>query len=306
MLKGKPNIENLDVYLAKKDYENALAALAEATRRQPDNGSLRLRQAEVLVLADRKDEAIDAYRAVAEWYISQGFYARAIAVTNKILRVDPVRTAVTNELARLIAARRDADQSERSRLHRASTPAPHRAPSRAPAPGPAPAPSDGGAVATEAPDQPHTPEEEAREREASGFFAEFPKAALEELLSVTAVRAYAAGDVIVREGDPGDSLFLIAEGHVQVRTCDPGGRDVALARLGPGDFFGEVSVLTGRPRTATIVAGDAATVIEIRRELLEDISSRHPDVESVLRRFYERRAQATVETMLARLRGQGD
>jgi cAMP-dependent protein kinase regulator len=152
----------------------------------------------------------------------------------------------------------------------------------------------------------HTPEEEARERDASGFFAAFPAAALEELLSVTAVRSYSEGDTVVREGDPGDSLYLIAEGHVTVLTSDPGGRDVPLARLGPGDFFGEVAVLTGRPRTATIVVSDPVTVIEIQRELLDSIFQRHPEVEIVLRRFYEKRAQATVETMLARLRGKGD
>jgi len=319
MLKGKPTIDNLDAYLAKKEYDLAVAALVDAIRRQPDNSSLRLRHAEVLVLAQRTEEAIDVYRSIAEGYIKQGFYARAIAVTNKILRVDPARTAVTNELAKLIATQREADQEARSKLHKASVPAPEKA---APA-GPAPAESETIAeplpAAQEEPEPEvpsaaeaqqdtgeHTPEEEARERDASGFFAAFPAAALEELLSVTAVRSFTEGDVIVREGDPGDSLYLIAEGHVTVRTSDPGGRDVPLARLGPGDFFGEVSVLTGRPRTATIVVNDPVTAIEIQRELLDSIFERHPEVESVLRRFYEKRAQATVETMLARLRGQGD
>lgn len=319
MLKGKPTIDNLDAYLAKKEYDLAVAALLDAIKRQPDNASLRLRHAEVLVLAERTEEAIGVYRSIAEGYIEQGFYARAIAVTNKILRVDPSRTAVTNELAKLIAAQREADQEARTKLDRASVAATEKASVAEQEP------SQSEAAAESLPDEDepaepetptaadtrqetgeHTPEEDARERDTSGFFAAFPPAALEELLSVTAVRSFGEGDVIVREGDPGDSLYLIAEGHVTVRTSDPGGRDVPLAHLGPGDFFGEVAVLTGRPRTATIVVNDPVTAIEIQHELLESIFQRHPEVESILRRYYEKRAQATVETMLARLRGQGD
>ncbi len=76
-----------------------------------------------------------------------------------------------------------------------------------------------------------------------------------------------------------------------------------LARLGPGEFFGEVAVLTGKPRTATIVARTPVTVIEISRQDLDRIAAAHPEVRSVLQRFYEKRAQATVEAILARMRG---
>jgi cAMP-dependent protein kinase regulator len=294
MIKGKPSIEHLDQYIAAKEYDAALTAIEEALLRRPDAASLKLRRAEILVLSDDVPAAVGVYRRLAEEYIEQGFYARAIAVANKMLRVDPSLVELTNALAQRISSRQEADRVARDRLEQAAAPAlAHPAGESPRRPGPTP---DEGPAAVE--------DEARRERDSSRFFAAFPPAALEELLAITTVRSFNSGEVIVREGDPGTSLFLIVEGHVDVRTSDPGGRELGLARLGPGDFFGEVSVLTGRPRTATIVARENVTAIEIERDLLTGIAGRHPGVDAVLREFYERRAQATVEAMLARLRGQ--
>jgi len=66
-------------------------------------------------------------------------------------------------------------------------------------------------------------------------------------------RHYAAGETIIRKGDPGDEFFLVFDGEVEVIRAD---REVA--RLGPGDFFGEVALISGEPRNATVVAPKAA------------------------------------------------
>jgi putative ABC transport system ATP-binding protein len=65
-------------------------------------------------------------------------------------------------------------------------------------------------------------------------------------------RHYDAGETILRTGDPGEEFFLVSDGEVEVVRAD---REVA--RLGPGDFFGEVSLITGEPRNATVVAQKA-------------------------------------------------
>jgi putative ABC transport system ATP-binding protein len=64
-------------------------------------------------------------------------------------------------------------------------------------------------------------------------------------------RHYLPDEVVIREGDTGHELFLISEGDVKVERS---GREVA--RLGPGDFFGELALLSGNPRNATVVAAD--------------------------------------------------
>ena len=65
-------------------------------------------------------------------------------------------------------------------------------------------------------------------------------------------RHYATGDTIIREGEPGEDFFLISEGEVEIVRADH-----EVARLGPGDFFGEVALISGEPRNATVVAMDA-------------------------------------------------
>jgi putative ABC transport system ATP-binding protein len=65
-------------------------------------------------------------------------------------------------------------------------------------------------------------------------------------------RHYAAGETIIRMGDPGEEFFLVSDGEVEVSRAD-----CEVARLGPGNFFGEVALISGEPRNATVVAQKA-------------------------------------------------
>jgi putative ABC transport system ATP-binding protein len=65
-------------------------------------------------------------------------------------------------------------------------------------------------------------------------------------------RHYAAGETIIRKGDPGEDFFLVSDGEVEVIRADH-----EVARLRPGDFFGEVALISGEPRNATVVAQNA-------------------------------------------------
>ncbi len=84
-----------------------------------------------------------------------------------------------------------------------------------------------------------------------------------ELARGARLREFGAGEAIVRGGDPGSSMFVIYRGEAVV-TLEPGTREVA--RLTTGQFFGEMSLLTGEPRTATVAAAADCSVLEITAE----------------------------------------
>src|SRR5512145_3450013 len=65
--------------------------------------------------------------------------------------------------------------------------------------------------------------------------------------------SFAAGTVIVSQGDPGDAFYLIQSGAVQVMLNSPAGKSEVVAVLGAKDWFGEMALLSGEPRSATIV-----------------------------------------------------
>ncbi len=82
------------------------------------------------------------------------------------------------------------------------------------------------------------------------------------------------GASIVREGEPGDAAFVILEGEAKV--VRPGGR--VIHRLLPGDFFGEISLLDGGPRTATVVAETPMTLLGLDRAHFRGLIENEPSV----------------------------
>jgi hypothetical protein len=81
------------------------------------------------------------------------------------------------------------------------------------------------------------------------FFGPLPFATVEHLASVLRPGTYESGDVIIREGDPGESFYLIAAGRARASS---GGRQ--LSEMGAADSFGEIALLRQIPRTATVTA----------------------------------------------------
>jgi cAMP-dependent protein kinase regulator len=115
------------------------------------------------------------------------------------------------------------------------------------------------------------------------------------------------GDVIITEGETGSSMYVIAHGEVKVYTRGTGGKggNVYLAKLGEGDFFGEVSVLTGKPRTATLTASKPTELLRLDKEKLDNALAKYPGIRKVLDDFYKKRAKHTVEAMIESLKKRG-
>jgi cAMP-dependent protein kinase regulator len=277
----KPRIDHLDRYIADQQYDRALDAVAAELKRNPRQFNLLLRQAEILGLSGSRDRATRMYREIAEKQAREGFYARAIALYKKVLRLNPELEEVHAELARLIDEDLQSKQPLEERLRRQQSATKH-------------APAEHGDGSEE--------DQQTKELRASALFGSFSPEALEEILSSTLLRSYEEGDIVVTEGEHGSSLFLLVTGDVKVFTRGARGEHLPLAELGPGDFFGEVSLLTGKPRTATITAKSKVTAIELAKDDVDRIATEYPEVPQILEEFYNRRAQDTVEAVIARLR----
>ncbi len=125
------------------------------------------------------------------------------------------------------------------------------------------------------------------------LFSELPRNAFVDLLVRMGMREVEPGDVIIREGDLGDAFYVVASGRVRVSRRAVDGREVSLAYLSDGAFFGEMAVLQHGVRTATVTVEQPGHIFEIRREVLDDVIENYPSVAKVLRNFYRQRLLST-------------
>jgi small-conductance mechanosensitive channel/CRP-like cAMP-binding protein len=106
-------------------------------------------------------------------------------------------------------------------------------------------------------------------------FASLGNEECEQLSRATARVLFGAGELIVKQGEAGSSMFVVASGEVVV-VLEPQGQE--LARLGPGGFFGEMSLLTGAPRNATVRTGVDSELLEITGEAFRQFVLANPAV----------------------------
>ncbi len=105
------------------------------------------------------------------------------------------------------------------------------------------------------------------------------------------------GDVLFREGDRGDRLYVITEGKIKLGRTSPDGRENLLAILGPGEMFGELSLFDPGPRTATATAIAETQLIALGNEQLHAFLAAHPRVAATLLAALARRLRRTNENL---------
>ncbi len=218
--------------------------------------------------------AIDRYKAAAESFIKLGFVIKAIAVCKVILNIDPSRQDIHERLAQLHGARPGAAAPRMEQT--------------------APVTTEGPAVQEQT--QASAPEPEVMEADLelvklpkTPLFSDFNE--IEFLDVVRKVNAFdiQPGEYLFREGDAGDSIFVIAEGTVDVIGNARDGTKVPLARLNEGAIFGEVAFFLNSRRTTDVVAVTATTILELKKADLKETINDHPRVEEILFDFYKER-----------------
>jgi CRP-like cAMP-binding protein/di/tricarboxylate transporter len=111
------------------------------------------------------------------------------------------------------------------------------------------------------------------------LFATLGRVELAKLAAYLEPVAVDTGHEVFRQGDPGDSLYIVAEGALGVFVTAPDGRSpLRIGALAPGDLFGEMALFTGEPRSATIRAERASTILKLPRERFLVLVSREPSM----------------------------
>ena len=311
-LKGKGENAGVEELIARKKYDRAVELLRlefEAGRRDP---RLRLQLADVLVLSGRQKDAVPILLGLGDEFAREGFAAKAISVLKKVQKIQPGRSDVEKKLASLLkekdrparvtGAREPNDASGGAALEmgmeEAADPAPEPEPGLILEPDAPPdnaslgnvlvaliedvlvktakAPAGGGEPAA------------AHPIAISPLFDDFDEAELLEVIRGLRLRSFDPGDVVVVAGDPGESLFVVASGTVKAFVPTREGHKL-VREMDEGQFFGEISILTGGERTATITAKTRCELLEMDRATLDDIAQRRPNVREVMNAFCRQR-----------------
>ncbi|WP_164012618.1 cyclic nucleotide-binding domain-containing protein [Pyxidicoccus trucidator] len=239
--------------------EAALAEYQGVAKASPDDADVRQKVAELQEWLGHQSEAATAYEAAALAWAKSHQPLRAVAACVALSRLGASSTA-KGHTARALA--------ERFAL----------APMAAAA-------SSGAAAApgTMAP----VPDAEAPG--ALPILSHLSREAFVALLEVLDVRAFFPGQAVVEEGTQGASMFAMVEGRADVLRTLEGGERKSAGTVAPGDFFGELALVSQGPRLATVVATERAVLLELTRERMEAVAVRYPQVGAVVEAFYRRR-----------------
>jgi CRP-like cAMP-binding protein len=107
------------------------------------------------------------------------------------------------------------------------------------------------------------------------LFAEFTPQELGELLDLLDDVGVKDGDAIVRQDEPGDCMYLVVDGEMRV-VHHRGGRDITLATLKSGDFFGEIALVDSGPRSADVIAQGSGRLLKVTQASISALAGVYP------------------------------
>ena len=283
--------------IQRKKYDKAERLLRKEFDAGRRDASLRLQLADVIAMAGRSKEAVPIYVGLADEFARSGHAPKAIAILKKIDKISPGRSDVANRLAALIG-----DHGSKAA---AAPPPPADAmhdyePARSVVP---PEPEPEVEIAVIEPEPEIEPELETVPEPppavaglgaafSSPLFGEFSREDLLAVIGGLRFLTFEPGDIIVGDEEPGDSLFVISSGRVKAFVKGAEGRYREAREMGEGDFFGEIALLQGKPRTATVTAAESCELLELEREMVTSLAATRPRVREVLESFCNARVSA--------------
>lgn len=129
------------------------------------------------------------------------------------------------------------------------------------------------------------------------LFSGLDSARREDLVAASRVRQYRKGQVLCSEGDPGEDLLVLESGRVRISHFAATGQEVVLAQADAPIAFGELALIDGSPRAATLVAETDIRVRYLHRQIVLDLVAREPSVALALMRSLATMVRATNERL---------
>ncbi len=224
----------------------------------PGNVDLRRRLVDVLVLAGDDERAVQTLKELAKHFAAQGQAAKSLAMLKKIEIIDPAAVPVAPVAVAPVPVARPAGRP----------------------------PKRGEEHTTSVVVKPGAWFRKAVEERTDFHWSPLLRTlSREELVAVVGglrLLVKKPGSIVYVEGEPGESLFILARGTVRVYKRDPKGHPIQARVLHDGDFFGKTSVLTGHPRTTTVIAAAECELLELERAVFDKIAETHPKVRQLV------------------------
>ena len=252
-----------NLFFANQDNEHfpqALEALKQLSGIEPQNPQIYLRLGDLYQKTHESDKAVSSYFKAAAILEEEGFCSKALALYKMVLRIEPGNEPARDKINKAV------DEIK----------------------------SLSGRPACKAGKQPAPPHSEI------SLFESLSKSEMDELNSKAEKMSFSENSTVVKEGDTGNSLYIVKKGVLTVLTHIMG-ETVELGKLSEGDIFGEIAFLTGRPRTASVTASTNAEVMEIKEHVLKELIAKQPKIDNMLRGFYESRVQETIHKIKGHL-----
>ena len=127
------------------------------------------------------------------------------------------------------------------------------------------------------------------------FFQALDQEAIHYVVDKLKYKAYQKEEVICHAGDPGDKMFIIINGQVKVAVYSPDNEENVIAHLGSGDHFGEMALLTGEPRSASVITTQAAEMFILDKTNFDEVIDRYPSITLSMGKVMSRRLRRILQ-----------
>ena len=131
------------------------------------------------------------------------------------------------------------------------------------------------------------------------IFEALPSEELETIAQLLRERRLAEAEVLCRQGDPGDALFIVTGGRIRLSTTDPSGNEKVLTYFTDGQFFGEMSLLTGAPRSATATAESDSQLLVLDKNAFDELLASRAQIMREMLKVVSQRTLQTNQQLMA-------